>query len=119
MSQYEPNSIERCPPPRSDKYLMFAPTGGLGNQWYGLQTAVWLAYALRRTLVLPPLLSHHAFSGGYKDHAACSSTTASTKVRDVALGVERVWQGHQSWPSWERLLAFDEIAPLSTVQISC
>ena len=44
--------------------LTFLTSGGLGNQYYGLQIAAWLAIALRRgTLVVPPILRHFKLGG--------------------------------------------------------
>ena len=35
-----------CPAVRKKRYLAFAATGGLGNQFYNLKTAVWVAALL-------------------------------------------------------------------------
>lgn len=44
-----------------EKYLLFWPHGGFSNQVLGLQRAAQIAYASKRTLVLPPVFPHHTF----------------------------------------------------------
>jgi len=54
-----------CPVVRRS-HLVVSPThNGFGNQAFGLEKALWVAWALNRSLILPPLLRHsgpHAFN---------------------------------------------------------
>ncbi len=73
-----------CPAVRKKRYLAFAATGGLGNQYYNLKTAVWVSRASDRTLVLPPILPHGRLSASYVDrpctpvHKSTSESGATT-----------------------------------------
>ena len=44
---------------QSEQYLYFTSHSGFSNQLIGLYRAAQLAYSTNRTLILPPLLSHH------------------------------------------------------------
>mmetsp|Transcript_29237 Transcript_29237/g.87441 ORF Transcript_29237/g.87441 Transcript_29237/m.87441 type:complete len:292 (-) Transcript_29237:306-1181(-) len=59
------------PPARPGRLLMYASTGGLGNQLAGLRSAMTLAAGLNRTLVVPPFLEHGElpYGGGCKTAA--------------------------------------------------
>jgi hypothetical protein len=90
-----------CPAVRKKRYLAFAATGGLGNQYYNLKTAVWVSRAADRTLVLPPILPHGRLSASYVDRP-CTRRTAGTLVGDVQARADRAYaqvrgRGHASW----------------------
>ena len=77
-------AAKACPAVRKKRYLAFAATGGLGNQYYNLKTAVWVSRAADRTLVLPPILPHGRLSASYVDqpctpvHKSTSESGATT-----------------------------------------
>ena len=50
-----------CPAVRGDRYLLAPTHNGFGNQLLGVEKALWLAVALNRTLIVPPLLRHGEF----------------------------------------------------------
>lgn len=72
-----------CPTRRSS-HLLLAPThNGLGNQYFGIEKGLWLAMALNRTLVLPPLLQHQghgSFDYFPRCHATSHHTAAALKA---------------------------------------
>ena len=43
-----------CPAVRRKRYLAFAATGGLGNQFYNLKTAVWVSRAFGKAAAAKP-----------------------------------------------------------------
>ncbi|KAM7531075.1 hypothetical protein LguiB_034485 [Lonicera macranthoides] len=43
-----------------DKYLWYAPHSGFSNQLFEFKNALLLAAVLNRTLIVPPILDHHA-----------------------------------------------------------
>lgn len=52
----------RC---RSDhRFLLYSPHSGFSNQVYEFKNAVLMAAILNRTLVVPPVLDHHAVALG-------------------------------------------------------
>ena len=90
-----------CPAVRKKRYLAFAATGGLGNQYYNLKTAVWVSRASDRTLVLPPILPHGRLSASYFDRP-CTRRDAGRLVGDVQARADRAYaqfrrSGHASW----------------------
>ena len=90
-----------CPAVRKKRYLAFAATGGLGNQYYNLKTAVWVSRAADRTLVLPPILPHGRLSASYVDRP-CTRRDAGRLVGDVQARADRAYaqfrrSGHASW----------------------
>lgn len=46
------------------RFLMYAPHSGFSNQLSELKNAVLMAFILNRTLVVPPVLDHHAVALG-------------------------------------------------------
>jgi len=112
---------DRCPAASGKKYLTFAATGGLGNQYYNLRTAVWAARASDRTLVVPPLLPHGRLSASYSTQ--CTRTNAEKLVTSVQDRADRSYRQFSNAASWRRVLdlrpleatgvKFVERAPLS------
>ena len=118
-----------CPAVRRKRYLAFAATGGLGNQFYNLKTAVWVSRAADRTLVLPPILPHGRLSASYADQK-CTRLSASKLVNDVQARADRAYaqfrrSGHASWRRVLDLAKFeatglrfvDEAASLSVAPV--
>ena len=92
--------------------LTFLTSGGLGNQYYGLQIAAWLAIALRRgTLVVPPILRH--FKLGSPAGRGCESVDAAAAAdgsqREHATRAQQIWLDMERRgvaDSWGLLLDF-------------
>ena len=118
-----------CPAVRRKRYLAFAATGGLGNQFYNLKTAVWVSRAADRTLILPPILPHGRLSASYADKK-CTRLSASKLVNDVQARADRAYaqfrrSGHASWRRVLDLARFeatglrfvDEAASLSVAPV--
>ena len=118
-----------CPAVRRKRYLAFAATGGLGNQYYNLKTAVWVSRASDRTLVLPPILPHGRLSASYVDRP-CTRRDAGRLVGDVQAKADRAYaqfrqSGHASWRRVLDLAKFeatglrfvDEAAALSVAPV--
>jgi len=118
-----------CPAVRRKRYLAFAATGGLGNQFYNLKTAVWVSRASDRTLVLPPILPHGRLSASYANQE-CTRRDAGRLVGDVQAKADRAYaqfrrSGHASWRRVLDLAKFeatglrfvDEAASLSVVPV--
>ncbi|PIA61762.1 hypothetical protein AQUCO_00200033v1, partial [Aquilegia coerulea] len=47
-----------------EKFLWFAPHSGFSNQFSELKNAILMASILNRTLIIPPILDHHAVALG-------------------------------------------------------
>mmetsp|Transcript_7956 Transcript_7956/g.24576 ORF Transcript_7956/g.24576 Transcript_7956/m.24576 type:complete len:375 (-) Transcript_7956:68-1192(-) len=47
-----------CPVVRASHFVLSPTHGGFGNQAFGVEKALWVAWALNRTLIVPPLLTH-------------------------------------------------------------
>ena len=118
-----------CPAVRRKRYLAFAATGGLGNQFYNLKTAVWVSRAADRALILPPILPHGRLSASYADQK-CTRLSASKLVNDVQAKADRAYaqfrrSGHASWRRVLDLARFeatglkfvDEAASLSVAPV--
>ena len=74
--------------------LTFLTSGGLGNQYYGLQIAAWLAIALRRgTLVVPPILRHFKLGGpaGRGCESVDAAAAADGSQREHATRAQQIW----------------------------
>lgn len=54
----------QCHKTLGDKFLLYAPHSGFSNQLSELKNAVLMAVILNRTLVVPPVLDHHAVALG-------------------------------------------------------
>ena len=104
-----------CRPRQSGKLLTFATTGGLGNQFLGLRAAWWLALALNRTLVLPPVLRHFSYAGPLGNN--CSRSTATQAAAASRALWERMERRGEYVP-WNRLLAFGSAASVDFQQIA-
>ncbi|XP_077235375.1 O-fucosyltransferase 30-like [Tasmannia lanceolata] len=50
--------------PRGERFLWFAPHSGFNNQLSELKNAILMAAILNRTLIIPPVLDHHAVALG-------------------------------------------------------
>lgn len=50
--------------PKAEKYMWFAPHSGFSNQVGELKNALIIAAILNRTLIIPPILDHHAVALG-------------------------------------------------------
>lgn len=50
----------RCADSGGEKFLWYAPHSGFSNQLSELKNAVLMAAILNRTLIVPPVLDHHA-----------------------------------------------------------
>ena len=94
-----------CPAVRRKRYLAFAATGGLGNQFYNLKTAVWVSRASDRTLVLPPILPHGRLSASYVNEE-CTRRDAGRLVGDVQAKADRAYAQFRrsGGASWRRVL---------------
>ncbi|KAL9228081.1 hypothetical protein vseg_003697 [Gypsophila vaccaria] len=64
----KPDSITRfspkCPAPSKERFLWYAPHSGFSNQLSELKNALLFSAILNRTLVVPPVLDHHAVALG-------------------------------------------------------
>ncbi|XP_050376186.1 O-fucosyltransferase 30 [Argentina anserina] len=58
-----PNS-PNCPSLNGDRFLWYAPHSGFNNQLMEFKNGILLAGILNRTLVVPPVLNHHAVALG-------------------------------------------------------
>ncbi|XP_062026052.1 O-fucosyltransferase 30 [Rosa rugosa] len=54
----------KCPSLGGDKFLGYAPHSGFSNQLMELKNGILMAGILNRTLVVPPVLDHHAVALG-------------------------------------------------------
>lgn len=70
-------------PPTPDRYLVYAAHNGFGNQHKALRKAILLAYQLKRTLVLPPLLKHYDLECG----EICCKVRIAKRVRQGAVAL--------------------------------
>ena len=118
-----------CPAVRRKRYLAFAATGGLGNQFYNLKTAVWVSRASDRALVLPPDPPARAPVGLVRRPAVHASGRRKARGRRAGQGrpglraVRR--SGHASWRRVLDLAKFeatglrfvDEAASLSVAPV--
>lgn len=57
-----PDSLKGLP--KAEKYMWFAPHSGFSNQVGELKNALIIAAILNRTLIIPPILDHHAVALG-------------------------------------------------------
>ena len=94
-----------CPAVRKKRYLAFAATGGLGNQFYNLKTAVWVSRASDRTLVLPAILPHGRLSASYVNQECTRRDAGSSwaTCRPRPTGPTRSSGGAATRP-WRRVL---------------
>lgn len=67
-------------PPEAGKFLLYASHNGFGNQYKALRKGLLLAYVLRRTLVLPPLLRHYDLECG----EICCKPHVAARLRNAA-----------------------------------
>ena len=65
--------------PRDERFIVYAPQFGLGNQQITLRNAVIWAMLLNRTLVLPHVLTH----AGCSNASLCTSSSAEFAPHDV------------------------------------
>ena len=97
--------------------LTFLTSGGLGNQYYGLQIAAWLAIALRRgTLVVPPILRHFKLGGpaGRGCESVDAAAAADGSQREHATRAQQIWLDMERRgvaDSWGLLLDFGWLGP--------
>ena len=97
--------------------LTFVTSGGLGNQYYGLQIAAWLAIALRRgTLVVPPILRHFKLGGpaGRGCESVDAAAAADGSQREHATRAQQIWLDMERRgvaDSWRLLLDFGGLGP--------
>ena len=97
--------------------LTFLTSGGLGNQYYGLQIAAWLAIALRRgTLVVPPILRHFQLGGvsGRGCESVGAAAAADGSQREHATRAQQIWLDMERRgvaDSWGLLLDFGWLGP--------
>ncbi|KAI3918740.1 hypothetical protein MKX01_042060 [Papaver californicum] len=69
-SSFYSSSVSQFPPQcqigqgLGEKYLWFAPHSGFSNQLSELKNAILIAGILNRTLIVPPILDHHAVALG-------------------------------------------------------
>lgn len=97
-------SEEECPRVRKSHRVLAPLHNGFGNQVMGLEKAAWVAFALNRTLVVPPVLEHAGrFSFGTWPH--CSGVA---KYADLATAAYDRIVGDVSRP-WTKLLDFAEV----------
>ena len=68
-----------------ERFLLYAPQFGLGNQQITLRNAVIWALVLNRTLVLPHLLSH----SGCSNATLCASSPQEMATHDAAFTLEQ------------------------------
>ncbi|XP_077245004.1 O-fucosyltransferase 30-like [Tasmannia lanceolata] len=61
--------------PRGERFLWFAPHSGFNNQLSELKNAILMAAILNRTLIIPPILDHHAVALGSCPKFRVSSPT--------------------------------------------
>ncbi|XP_047977338.1 O-fucosyltransferase 30-like [Salvia hispanica] len=54
----------QCTHTPGDKYLWYAPHSGFSNQLSEFRNAILMAAILNRTLIVPPVLDHHAVALG-------------------------------------------------------
>ncbi|XAR70484.1 hypothetical protein NMG60_11027344 [Bertholletia excelsa] len=57
-------SPHRCKTLTSEKFIWYAPHSGFSNQLSEFKNAILMAAILNRTLVVPPILDHHAVALG-------------------------------------------------------
>jgi hypothetical protein len=91
---------ESCRRVRPSKLLMYAAHSGFGNQELSLRKALLLAYALNRTLVLPPLLPQTELAFGPPEER-CADRAA---LADLQRRAERVYIQQAASGSYEPLL---------------
>lgn len=78
-----------CARVRSGRLLLYAAHSGVGNQELSLRRALLLAYALNRTLVLPPLLRQSDLAFGPPERRCSNNSVlvAQTMGKDDAIGL--------------------------------
>ncbi|KAH9287693.1 hypothetical protein KI387_031810 [Taxus chinensis] len=59
---YRPDSLKLLP--KGEKYMWFAPHSGFSNQVSEFKNALLIARILNRTLIIPPIMDHHAVALG-------------------------------------------------------
>ncbi|XP_021803224.1 uncharacterized protein LOC110747340, partial [Prunus avium] len=84
----------KCPSLGGGKFLWYAPHSGFSNQLSEFKNAVLMAAILNRTLVVPPVLDHHAVALGscpkyvsMADIVDISSLVSSSLVRVIDFRV--------------------------------
>ncbi|GLJ16078.1 hypothetical protein SUGI_0267730 [Cryptomeria japonica] len=60
--KYRPDSLKWLP--KDEKYMWFAPHSGFSNQVSEFKNALLIAGILNRTLIIPPIMDHHAVALG-------------------------------------------------------
>lgn len=85
-------ALRRCPGVLSsgERFLWYAPHSGFSNQLSELRNAALIAGILNRTLVIPPVLDHHAVAlGSCPKFRVLSATEIRAAVWDHALELMR------------------------------
>ncbi|PQM41372.1 uncharacterized protein Pyn_09276 [Prunus yedoensis var. nudiflora] len=82
----------KCPSLGGGKFLWYAPHSGFSNQLSEFKNAVLMAAILNRTLVVPPVLDHHAVAlGSCPKFRVLSANEIRISVWDHI--VELIWSG--------------------------
>ncbi|CAN6445430.1 unnamed protein product [Victoria cruziana] len=95
--------------PLGEKYLWFAPHSGFSNQVSELKNALLMAGILNRTLIVPPVLDHHAVALG-----SCPKFRVETPV-DLRFAV---WESIIQMIHSKRYVSIADIVDLSSLKSS-
>ena len=95
---------------QKEKYLLYWSHSGFSNQLIALENAAHLAYATKRTLVLPPVLPHHTFKQRlkYEKYKAVRGARHCDKERRLYNFTKLANEFHE-FPSYEALFNFDSV----------
>ena len=94
-----------------EKYLIYFTHSGFSNQILGVQRAAQIAYASKRTLVLPPVLPHHTFNRDFLKYPKFEAEVGGQCDKEhwihyyLKLSNESV-----DYPSFQALFNFDSIS---------
>ncbi|GAB4858073.1 hypothetical protein Ancab_015975 [Ancistrocladus abbreviatus] len=93
---------------RGERFLWYAPHSGFSNQLLEFKNAILMAAILNRTLIVPPLLDHHAVAlGSCPKFRVLSPNELRFRVWDHAIELLRT----------ERYVSMADILDLSSVPI--
>ncbi|KAF3789280.1 hypothetical protein EJ110_NYTH09900 [Nymphaea thermarum] len=95
--------------PPGEKYLWFAPHSGFSNQVSELKNALLMAGILNRTLIVPPVLNHHAVALG-----SCPKFRVENPV-DLRFAV---WESIVQMIHSRRYISIADIVDLSSLKSS-
>eukprot|EP00252_Welwitschia_mirabilis_P018126 TRINITY_DN40341_c0_g1_i1.p1 TRINITY_DN40341_c0_g1~~TRINITY_DN40341_c0_g1_i1.p1 ORF type:complete len:514 (-),score=48.47 TRINITY_DN40341_c0_g1_i1:10-1551(-) len=103
------NSAAEAGLPKGEKYMWYAPHSGFNNQIGELKNALLIAGILNRTLIIPPVLDHHAIALG---------SCPKFRVRNASEIRTAVWDHITQLIQERRYVSIADIIDLSAITSS-